>query len=233
MRPIYVLSLIFVFFIYACGDSEPVNDPDPDPGPDPSAANLIFPDNNTECNEGTVINETQSSVTFRWSNAQNTDSYDVTVRNLNTSATSVTSSNTTEADITIERGTPYEWFVTSKADGTNATANSATWRFYNQGPGIENYAPFPATAVSPARGAALSVGGNVTLEWEGSDVDNDITDYEVLFGTDPEPTNSAGTTASTTLDVDTSSGQVYYWQVITNDSAGNSSESEIFEFQVL
>ncbi len=233
MRPIYVLSLILVLFVYACGDSEPVNDPDPDPGPDPSAANLIFPDNNTECNEGTVINENQSSVTFRWSNAENTDSYDVTVRNLNTNATSVTSATTNQADITIERGTPYEWFVTSRANGTNATANSATWRFYNQGPGIENYAPFPATAINPERGAALSVGGTIALEWEGSDVDNDITGYEVLFGTDPEPVVSLGTTTDNTLDAETSAGQVYYWQVITNDSAGNSSESEIFEFQVL
>ena len=197
------------------------------------AASLIFPDNNTECNEGTVINENQSSVTFRWSNAQNTDSYDLTLRNLNTNATSVTSANTNQADITIQRGTPYEWFVTSKSNSTSTTANSATWRFYNQGPGIENYAPFPATAVNPARGAALSNGGTVTLEWAGSDVDNDITDYEVLFGTDPEPVNSLGTTTDTTLDADTTSGQVYYWQVITNDSAGNSSESEIFEFQVL
>ena len=42
------------------------SDPEPDPVPDPVAATLIFPDNNTECNEGEIISETQSRVLFQW-----------------------------------------------------------------------------------------------------------------------------------------------------------------------
>ncbi len=234
MKVMYRLTYILFFFILACGgDTEPVNEPDPDPVPDPSAASLIFPDNNSECNEGTIVNDAESTVTFRWNASQNTDSYEVSLRNLDTNTTTTVDSSTNEASITIQRGTPYEWFVISRADGTNATANSPTWRFYNQGPGVVNYPPFPAEAVSPQRGSSIdSVGGSVSLEWNGSDVDNDIVEYEVLFDTASDPVTSLGTTANSTIDASVSSGTVYYWRVISTDSAGNTSQSEIFQFRV-
>lgn len=235
MKLKYGFYLLVISFIAACGGSDS-NDPDPDPDPDPIAAplaaTLVFPDNNTECNEGVVINETQSTVTFDWNASQNTDSYEVNLRNLNTNTSTKTNSNTNSADITLERGVPYEWFVVSKANGTNETASSSIWKFYNQGPGVENYAPFPAEAVNPGRGAAIDNTGTVQLEWSGSDVDNDITEYDVLFGTDSDPTTLLGTTQDSFIDATIATG-VYYWRVISKDSQGNSSESEIFEFSVL
>lgn len=224
--------------LMACsnGGDDPGPDPDPDPDPvaAPSAATLVFPDNNSECNEGEILNDTQSQVLFQWNNSQNTDSYEVNLRDLSNNNTSRTVSNTNSVAITLKRGNPYEWFVVSRASGTNQTANSASWKFYNEGPGITNYAPFPAVAVSPPRGASITSSGTVTLEWEGSDVDNDLEEYEVYFGTNPEADTLLGTLADNTLETDVTTGQgiVYYWRILSRDSAGNTSFSEIFEFRV-
>jgi len=170
--------------------------------------------------------------TFEWTASPNTDSYEVSLRNLNTGNITTTPSATNEVAITILRGTPYQWFVISKANGTNVTSSSTSWRFYNQGLGVENYAPFPAEVVSPARGSTLNTGGDVRLEWIGSDVDNDITAYEVLLGTAATPTVSIGTATEQNLTTTVTGGQSYFWRVITTDSQGNTSQSEIFEFTV-
>lgn len=227
-----LLAIAGTLFI-SCGGSDGGDDPDPDPVvPAPAAATLIFPENNSECTEGEILNETQSRVTFQWNASQNTDTYQVSLRNLNTNGTSVATSSTPEVDLTLIRGVPYEWFVTSRANGTTATAESPRWRFYNAGPGIENYAPFPAEAIAPTRGATLPTASEVTLRWSGNDIDGDIASYHVYFGTaDPPPLFEEGLT-ETTLDVTVASGQTYYWQVETEDSAGNRTNSELFVFQV-
>lgn len=228
--------LLTAFIAYSCGSDsgDPNPQPDPDPIPDPAAATLIFPDNNSECTEGEILNDTQSQVLFQWNNAQNTDSYELNLRDLSNNNTSRLVSNTNSVSVTLKRGNPYEWFVVSRAIGTNQTANSVVWRFYNAGPGISNYAPFPALAVAPPRGASINSTGTVTLEWEGSDIDNDIVEYEVYFGTDPAADTLLDTVSETTLQTNVTTGQgtVYYWRVLSRDNAGNTSNSEIFEFRV-
>jgi len=206
--------------------------PDPVSQGDPSATNLVFPDNNLECTEGTVVSDTQSTVIFQWQASANTDSYEVNLKNLNTNSSSSINSNTNEASITLGRGVPYEWFVVSKSNGSNATAQSDTWRFYNAGGGVANYAPFPASAVSPTRGQTVSASGSIDLEWEGNDVDNDLTEFEVFFSTTNNPTTSLGTTAQSSISATISSGTTYYWRVISKDAAGNTSESDVFDFKV-
>lgn len=240
-----VFVSLFVLVALSCGggsdDGGGTPPPPPDSGgdddpmtvADPSAATLIFPEDDTECNEGTVISDLESDVTFQWNASQNTDSYTITLTNLNNGASFDTSANTNEATITIARGTPYEWFVTSRANGTNVTAESSRFRFYNQGPGIENYAPFPAEAINPTRGATLnSSTTTVQLEWSASDVDNDIAGYEVFFGLDDEDMTSLGIITETSFDVTVASGNIYEWRIKVNDEQNNSSTSEIFTFRV-
>ncbi len=232
MKFIYSLITVAIFSLVSCGGGDSGGGPGPDPVPAPLAATLVFPDNNTECNEGEIVSETQSRVTFEWNASQNTDSYEVNLKNLNTGATVKNTSNTNSAAITIERGVPYEWFVISRANGTSETALSTIWKFYNQGPGVENYAPFPAEAVSPERGAAITNSGTLMLEWNGSDVDDDLAEYDIFFGTESDPTDLLGTTSENSIEATIASGQVYYWRVISRDLQNNSSQSEIFEFRV-
>jgi hypothetical protein len=228
MKRIKLSFLVLLFMgALACGGG---ND---SPPPPPSAATLIFPEDNTECNEGVVVSPTQSSVTFMWNAAENADSYTLSVRNLDTGSSQTFNTNNTQQEVTLLRGVPYAWRVISKANGVSQTAESAEWRFYNAGAAVQNYAPFPAAVVSPAMGVAVNaVGGMVTLSWTASDVDGDITGYEVYAGTVNPPVALAGNSTAATLNVAVTSGTVYYWQVVTNDAEGNSSFSDVFEFRV-
>ena len=227
MRHILKMTLISFLLLTACK-----KDDGPDNMGDPGSAKLVFPENNSECTEGTIINNLESTITFQWEVSPNTDTYEINVRNLNSDVSQKTTIDINEAGMTLERNVPYEWFVVSKsADGT--TLESGKWRFYNAGDGVENYAPFPANAVNPTRGQTVGTAGTITLQWQGNDVDNDITEYEILFGTASDPTASLGTTAQNSIDTNIDSGQTYYWRVITKDSAGNTSQSDVFDFKVM
>lgn len=236
MKNLNLLYSISFVILMSCGGGDSGNDtpvvPPPPPVPSPLQATLVFPENNKECTEGVVENDTQSTVNFQWNNSENTDSYEVNLKNLNTNNSVRISSNSNTALITLSRGVPYEWFVISKATGTNQTAQSDVWKFYNQGPGIENYAPFPAKAVFPKRGANLASTNTVTLQWNGSDIDDDIVSYTILFDTVATPVIELGSVTDNFIDAAVSSGVTYYWQVITIDSQGNSSNSEIFSFRI-
>lgn len=231
---VFLSSLVILTSCGGGGGNSGGNDDGPEPVPDPKAATLTFPNNNETCNEGSVDSNdpTKSNVTFQWNASQDTDSYEVNLKNLSNNSTTKTNANTNEITITILRGTPYEWFVVSKASGTNKTASSSTWKFYNQGVGVENYAPFPAEVISPKRGETIASTTTVSLKWNGSDVDDDISDYEIFIGTDENSSSSIGTTSNTTMDASVSSGSTYYWKVVTKDSQDNTSDSEIFEFKV-
>ncbi len=198
----------------------------------PSAAALIFPDNNQECNQGTSINATLSSVTFTWTASTNADTYDIIIKNLETGASNTETSITTEKAITINKGTAYSWYVISKNTDTGETTQSQTWKFYNAGDSIEFYTPFPAELVSPAMGSSLTGITSQTLSWQGSDIDNDIANYDVYFGTVNPPTDLEGNTAAMTMDVTVSAGNTYYWRVVTIDNEGNTSQSEVFQFKI-
>ncbi len=230
MKGAKYLSLILIFpLLLACGGSDD-GPSDPEPTPAPSATTLVFPENNSECTEGTLLSDSESEVIFRWNIAQNTDSYTVNLRNLNTDDGRQINANTNELAIRLNRGTPYSWSVVSKANGTSETAESATWRFYNAGPGIENYSPFPADDPSPKSGATVN-SGSLTLGWAGSDLDNDIVSYEVYLDVTNPPGTLVGTVSQTSFETTITADTVYYWRVITIDSENNRSNSQIFQFR--
>lgn len=239
MKKKYLYILLAATIALACSgsggdgpDPNPNPNPDPDPVAAPSAATLVFPEDDSECTEGEILSEETSRVDFMWNASQNTDSYEVNLKDLNSGTSSTFTSSTNNKEINLIRGNPYEWFVVSRRNGTNATASSPTWRFFNAGPGVENYAPFPAEAVNPPRGANLDPTATVTLEWTGTDIDEDIVEYDVYLGTAPDALQLLATTPDTMADANVSSGVTYYWNVVTHDSAANTSVSEIFEFRV-
>ncbi len=197
----------------------------------PTAVTLNFPLNNTECNEGTIISESRSEVIFKWIGAENNDSYTVSLKNLETSVIKSYDTNFEELPISILRGVPYSWWVVSKVVGNSKTAESPIWKFYNAGLPKESHPPFPAEVMSPLMGAAI-VSGTVKLQWKGSDVDNDIVSYTVLFDKSEIPTTSIGNPTTNSINVEVESGKVYYWKVVSTDADGNASDSEIFQFKV-
>jgi fibronectin type 3 domain-containing protein len=212
----------------SCGDSGG----DEGSGGAPTASLLIAPINNSECISGTSLSSSQSKVTLEWNPSENTTAYFVYVKNLISG--SVLQYNAGESltyDVTLQKATPYSWYVSSRKDG-QTSATSQTWKFYNSGDGVTNYAPFPAELDAPAMSATVT-GPTVTLKWIGSDVENAIADYKVYFGTSTNPTTLLSTvTQQQIANVAVAAGASYYWKVVTTDAQGNSSTSQTFQFRV-
>ena len=242
-KQLLYITLISVF-LAACSGGEPGETPTPQPQvKTPTAASLVSPENNTECNQGNIISTDLSSVLFQWNPSENTNTYTLKVTNLNTNTVQEQSSSNTSLSMALKRGTPFSWKVVSKSNSTTQTAESGTFRFFNAGAPVENHTPFPAEAVSPSRGATLTGVTSITIEWESSDIDNDLAAHTVqLLGSsevldqvdfDNETTVTYQTTTTQSInEVAVEAGKIYYWQVKSQDEVGNSATSEIFEFRV-
>ncbi len=227
MRLRYFLFLLLLVFFSCKKDKAPRS---------PEGALLVFPLQNSECTTGTSINETLSQVTFEWQPSKNTELYVLSVVNLNTNIPQTITTATTSASLSIQKGAPYSWTVTSSNSNTDDTATSENWLFYNAGPQI-NYAPFPAQIISPVSGSTAQANGSnqVTLSWVGADVEDDIASFEVYFGEENPPVTLLQTTDESTMEMSATvtSGTTYFWRVITTDNAGNTSDSGIYDFKVL
>ena len=194
--------------------------------PTPGKSSLSAPENNEVCYEGEEVDDRNSEVTFSWDASSDTDSYDLVINNQETSQSQTESGITsTSKAVTLATDVSYSWKVVSKANDTSDTTESDTWQFYLAGDGQENYAPFPATILSPTSGAALdSNNGSITLSWEGNDPDEgDSLTYTIYLDEvdglqDPIEEDSS----ETELEVSVESGTTYYWRVKTSDGKSSS-----------
>ena len=223
----YWTALLIGLIFIGCGSDDP-------PKP-PEAANLVFPDQNSECTTGVEQSDTTSEVEFRWQAAANTDTYELRVTQLGTSITQSETTLGTSARVVLQKGTPYSWMVISRNDQTTDQVSSATWQFYNAG-SQTSYAPFPALIVAPASGQTIvrNSEGEVLLDWSGADVDNDIVGYDVYHGTANPPTDIEVSTSAndsqTAIAVDPGT---YFWKVVTRDGQGNTSDSGVYSYRAL
>lgn len=235
----FIFVLFTSLFLVSCGGGDPAPTPTPAPTPvpvikSPGKSVLVAPVNAKTCEEGTNTTATQSTVAFSWNGASDTDSYELTITNLNTSAV-VTQAGitTTSATATLTRGIPYSWSITSKNKGTTTTV-SDTWKFYLAGVGVTNYAPFPAAAVSPLPGSTVTAtNGKLTLSWDTSDVDGGSLTHTLYFDTvDGKQTPLAANTNLTvkTKEVTVASNTVYFWRVATSDGT-NTATSVVYSFK--
>ena len=228
----YILLFIVAGLLTSCGGGSDDNGEEPTPvAMPPEAAVLVFPENNTECNEGTILSDTQSRVTFQWNTAANSDRYTVNLRNLETGTVETFNTTNTQQEINLQRGIPYSWFVISRNDAGSQTANSATWQFYNAGVPVESYAPFPAEVINPQTGSSVNA-GNIVIEWTASDIDNDIAEYQVFMDTSSPPETEITTTDNSFVEISVNSDNIYYFYIVVKDLQNNTSKSDIFQFRV-
>ena len=202
----------------------------------PAKSTLSAPANNKTCETGTSVSSTQSEVDFTWGVSADTDSYDLKITDLNSSvATNKTGLTTTSTKVTLDKGVPYSWVVTSKSTKSSVTTPSDTWKFYLAGTGVANYAPFPADLKAPSSGSTVKrTDGKVTFTWEGSDPDSGDTLTYTLYvdTTDGKQTPASAQTdlSVLTLDVALDAATTYYWRVKSSDGT-NSSYSTIYTFK--
>lgn len=218
----------------SCGGSDPAPTPDPTPEPvlSPEKALLVYPAKDTECLDAVDASDSEKKVVFDWQVAENTTSYKLYVKNLETDKVTSFDASTDRYEVIIESGVAYSWYVESISSKTTDKATSETWKFYLAGEAAENYAPFPADLTSPENGASVNT-ATISLQWAGSDIDHDIKDYDVFMDTNTDPTTNKGTVSDQKLEnIAVTSGTTYYWKILTRDENGNTSTSDTFSFKV-
>ena len=224
MRLIFVYIVCALFFVGCKKDSPKA----------PEAATLVAPAKNSECTPLQSDNGTSSVVRFNWLASDHTETYELQVTNLETgTGHNKITSNTVET-LSLSKGAAFSWVVISSNSKTNKTASSGSWFFYN--PGTEtSYVPFPAEILNPEPGVTVfrDINNEVTLNWSGADLDDDVVKYDVYFSTENPPeellasVNGNIEARSVSVEHDT----VYYWRVVTTDSEGNTSDSGIVDFR--
>ena len=229
MKRLWIIPALWILTFAGCREDD---DPQQAAIEPPTQVKLIFPLENSECNEGINVTETESTVLFEWRSADFTDEYQLVLTDLNSGQEGTFTTTEIKIPIVLQRASPYAWYVISKSNSTDSSATSDTWRFYNAGDGIESYAPFPADIISPPMAARISSTSSVVLEWNGNDVDNDIAGYDVYFGTQSDPPLFAGDVQNTGFNVAVTPNTIYYWRIVTRDDQGHESDSGIFQFKV-
>lgn len=227
-----LLIIIFAQLLISCGGQK---GDDPEPDTPPTAAVLLSPAQNSLCTTGAVVGANESAILFNWNASANTNSYDLTITNLLTAASTTQNFISNQAYLTLKRNTPYSWYVTSKSGSSSATARSDTWKFYNAGEGAVSYAPFPASITSPTYAQTVTASaGAINLSWVGSSVAaSETLYYDIYLGTTTSPAVlKSNTTDSFLNNVQVTSKTTYYWKIVTKDAAGNASNSGLYQFFV-
>lgn len=201
----------------------------------PGTAELVLPQDNTECEVGDVV-ANMASIAFEWNEASDAEMYDIMITNLTTQeVTQRPNLTNTSIAVRLERGTPYTWMVISKNSGEETTASDA-FRFYIAGEPGSNNVPFPASLTSPTSGAMVSyVDGKLTLEWEGDLMDTDedpltFTLYADTVDGDQEPLEEWKGITETSMLIEVNPNTIYYWHVETSDGK-NTAISNTFSFR--
>jgi hypothetical protein len=204
----------------------------------PERVELELPQQNGVCVEGVVVSDSISTVAFKWKAAMNTDTYEVRIKNLLTKV--VTSQRTTDTGIALPlmRNTPHSWWVVSRSSSNADTVQTSAWKFFNAGVAATAYAPFPAELLSPSERQYIDGAEQITLTWRTDDVDKDLMNYDIYFGTSPSELQvlQAGIPhledGSISQQVPVNRRTQYYWKIVSRDRKGNTAESEIASFEV-
>lgn len=203
-------------------------------GQPPKSVTLILPKSNEICALG-PIEADKSKISFSWSKDENSDKYEVIVKDLKSGNSNTYETTDLKLDISLPVNTPFSWYVRSKSSKNSGSSQSAIWKFYTSGPGIVSFAPFPADKLVPTlKQDVTAVNGKVTLSWVGSHVDNNIQGYDIYLS---ENMNSLAlikeNQISSPLSIDVTTKKTYFWKVITKDKNGNQSDSGLYQFTVL
>jgi hypothetical protein len=226
-----ILSYSLVMFVLA-GCTK-----DDKPSVVPADAVLVSPLKDQLCEQGVNSNLDKSRIFFEWQRAENAQSYDLVVTDLETGENFITYKDIydTRKELELVHNHAYSWYVISKNINSSVTGISPTWNFFFVGVPKDNYAPFPASIVSPGYGNIVqSSDGMVTLEWEASDPDGDNLSYTLYLDEIDgmqEPSDDLKNINTTTFTVQLEIGKTYFWKVKSSDGY-NSSYSQIYTFSV-
>jgi hypothetical protein len=229
MRKIALLFGGLILIIGSCAPEDPIP-------VEPGVALLISPINNETCLDGTSLNDTQSNVSFSWSAASDTRSYEIIISNLLTQSSQTYTSVTNQTSVALSKEEPYSWYVKSIGEEGSTPSESEQWKFYLAGDATINYAPFPSELIAPRSGVNITpdIDKLVIFSWNAADVDGDLERFEVyLDQTDASTLNSTLDYQSneTSIELEVENNATYYWKIIAIDANGNQSSSGVYSFR--
>ena len=229
MRKIALLFGGLILIIGSCAPEDPIP-------VEPGVALLISPINNETCLDGTSLNDTQSNVSFSWSAASDTRSYEIIISNLLTQSSQTYTSVTNQTSVALSKEEPYSWYVKSIGEEGSTPSESEQWKFYLAGDATINYAPFPSELIAPRSGVNITpdIDKLVIFSWNAADVDGDLERFEVyLDQTDASTLNSTLDYQSndTSIEIEVENNATYYWKIIAIDTNGNQSSSGVYSFR--
>lgn len=221
MKQIIYLITLFLFCACSGDDSKSISNTAP------ITPELITPQNNLLC----IDNQLQ----FEWNTSEDLDgdaiSYFIEIAKDNEFSQIVKSGTVTQTNKTyeLEKGTAYYWRVTAMDSEGNKSSNSTIWNFYTEGISKTNHAPFLPALVQPNMNATMNT-AEVTLQWEGSDVDKDNLTYDVFLGETTNMPKIQSNSSDNNLTVAINSNTTYYWRIDTIDSEGAKTFGKTWEF---
>ena len=231
MKKLKYILFITLIVLVSCkgkegGGGDGGVDPPP-PAPAPKAATLNAPANNSECLDG-------ENVEFKWAASENTDTYEIFIKNLLTQSEQSQTTTSTSVTINLTKGQPYSWYIVSKSNTSTEIAQSAKWKFYLKAEPVANYSPFPADLVSPKSEATVSA-GSIKFEWSGSDADSgDTLTFDIYIdSSNPPTTRVKANHTSSSINHPINDSGTYYWKIITKDNSGSNSDSGVSNFKVV
>lgn len=187
----------------------------------PQAVELQFPEPDEVCQEGSSQANGEINVPFRWGSVAEATSYRLEVNGQDSNdqrkvEVPIAATDLVEVEVPLQPGTLYTWFVYTLKD--KQETKSAERSFYSRGVADIWYVPFPATISVVDNG-----GGNATISWASTDVDDDLIGYDVYLSTENPPALLLENTTDTSLQDVFAIGVPYYVAVVAKDAAGNSS----------
>ena len=221
--------LILLIFSIGCRKA-----PEPLPDKLPGKAVLQLPRNNEICADGIIVSISRTKILFKWDASINTDSYFLSIKNLENGQISTYSTDKTQLEIELDRNWAYSWFITSKNTQINKEISSDLWKFYNPAPAQTSFSPFPAELTAPRYGEVIPLStATVTLRWSAIDPDGDIDSYDVYLGNTNVPVLfRSGLKTAVLADLLLDRNKTYYWKISTRDSKGNRSNSDVYVFKL-
>ncbi|MEY4383538.1 MAG: hypothetical protein RI995_1080 [Bacteroidota bacterium] len=231
----YLFGIFMLFMLISCSKGDSVT-PAPTPTPAPvleiGTFSLELPENNKDCESGTV-NLDKSDVEFKWKVASNASKYELKITDLLTgSITTFSDLVATSKIISLTRGKSYSWGITA-SNASGKSLSSTNWKFYLAGDGKTNRAPNPAKAIYPIPGSTITLNssGTIKFEWLSEDPDKDVLNYTIRIDTlnNQKYSGTSLDTKNAFQEIKLIPGKIYYWSILSKDES-TSTKSDLFTF---
>ena len=216
--------LLIIFISFQCSKDKIL---------EPDSVFLISPNNQDNCSSSTILDESKSQVDFNWTEGLNADQYEIIVENQSNNLQTKKTSLENNISIILERGINYSWWVISRSNKSSITATSLIWQFYLEGPSILEHIPFSAVLLDPENEEEIILNdqNKYILKWSGNDLDDDIDYYSLYLGNSISEVNIfENNIKNQQIELNLLKQKTYYWKILTVDSKGNASSSQIFSF---